>query len=140
MPPSTQLASIWSRLLARILDGLIPLGLIIIFAFPALLNPDQEVPPYFVLFPVLIVAYVVVQIVLLSTKGQTIGKKCMHIRIVTLHTQENAGFMANVMMRGFLNGLIGAIPFYVLVDDLFIFRKDRRCIHDFLANTEVIDA
>ena len=30
--------------------------------------------------------------------------------------------------------------FIVLVDSLFVFRKDKRCIHDLIANTKVIKA
>jgi hypothetical protein len=39
-----------------------------------------------------------------------------------------------------VNGLIALIPFYGLVDILFIFRGDRRCIHDWMARTKVVPA
>jgi uncharacterized RDD family membrane protein YckC len=86
----------------------------------------------------------VVQIYLLVTRGQTIGKKIVGVKIVAYDTGENAGFVKAVLLRGFVNGLIGGIPvvggIYALVDILFIFRDDRRCIHDLLAGTQVVKA
>ncbi len=42
-----------------------------------------------------------------------------------------------------LNGLISAIPcigsIYAIVDICFILREDRRCVHDLLAQTCVVD-
>ena len=81
---------------------------------------------------------------LLSTQGQTIGKQLMKIRIVRFEDNGTAGFVKAVLLRGFVNGLIGAIPLlgfiYSLVDICFIFREDRRCIHDMIGGTHVIQA
>jgi hypothetical protein len=45
-------------------------------------------------------------------------------------------------MRSILPGLIGGIPgvgpIFRIVDILFIFREDQRCIHDLMAGTTVI--
>ena len=46
----------------------------------------------------------------------------------------------NVLLRLIVNGLLGLIPLYGLVDILFIFRSDRRCIHDMLAGAQVVEA
>jgi uncharacterized RDD family membrane protein YckC len=66
------------------------------------------------------------------------------IKIVKFDTGQNGGFVPNVLLRSIVNGLIGSIPFigalYALVDILFIFAEDRRCIHDHLAGTVVIKA
>jgi len=51
-------------------------------------------------------------------------------------------------LRVVLNGLLGfitlyllgGIPLYSVVDALFIFRNDRRCIHDLVAGTVVVNA
>jgi hypothetical protein len=37
-----------------------------------------------------------------------------------------------------LNGLLGIIPFYGFVDVLFIFGQERRCLHDLIAGTRVV--
>jgi uncharacterized RDD family membrane protein YckC len=42
-------------------------------------------------------------------------------------------------MRAWVNFLLGVIPFYWLVDVLFIFRDDQRCIHDLIASTRVVE-
>jgi uncharacterized RDD family membrane protein YckC len=91
-------------------------------------------------FIVSIIALAVVQIVLLSSRGQSIGKVVLGIKIVKFGTGNNGGFVPNVLVRVILNGIIGIIPLYALVDILFIFRQDRRCLHDLIAGTEVVQA
>ena len=83
-------------------------------------------------------AFLIAQVVLLTRYGQTIGKKALGIRIVLVTTGQNGGFVPNVVLRAWLNFIIGLIPFYSLVDVLFIFREDRRCIHDLIAGTRVV--
>ena len=39
-----------------------------------------------------------------------------------------------------VNGLLGIIPLYGLIDPLFIFSESRQCLHDKLADTIVIKA
>jgi len=85
-----------------------------------------------------------VQIYLLTTRGQTMGKKLIGIKIVNFDDESNPGFVKAFLLRMFVNGMIGAIPFvgaaYSLVDICFIFRADRRCLHDLLAGTKVVKA
>ena len=85
-----------------------------------------------------------IQLYLLHTRGQTIGKKLVGIKIVDFNTGQNPGLVKTFVMRSFVNGLIGAVPFaggvYSLVDICFIFRDDQRCIHDLLAGTKVVKA
>lgn len=83
-------------------------------------------------------ALAALQVSFLSESGQTIGKKMMAVKIVRFDTGENGGFMINVLLRGIVNGALGLIPFYALIDVLFIFRRDRRCLHDLIAGTKVV--
>jgi hypothetical protein len=39
-----------------------------------------------------------------------------------------------------VNGLLGIIPLYGIIDLLFIFGQRRQCIHDLIADTIVIKA
>ncbi len=87
----------------------------------------------------IVLIYWSVQAVFLTKDGQTIGKKVTKIRIVNENTGENGGFVPNVLLRAIVNALLSLIPFYALIDILFIFRKDRRCIHDFIAGTVVVN-
>ncbi len=85
----------------------------------------------------------------LHKSGQTVGKRVVGIRIVRADTKENGGFVVNVLKRSLLAGLpylalifispiLGAL--YIWADILFIFREDRRCLHDRIAGTMVIQA
>lgn len=152
MPTTFQLASRGSRLLACIVDGLL-VGVIgffsatsigaIIFAQGDTANPlvgPSSLQMLGLLPFVAIIAMIIVQFYLLATRGQTVGKILLHIKIVDINTGQNGGFVTNVVMRTLVNGLLGIIPFYGLVDILFIFREDRRCVHDLIAKTTVIDA
>jgi uncharacterized RDD family membrane protein YckC len=63
---------------------------------------------------------------------------------VNFEDEANPGFVKASLLRSFVNGLIGSIPVvgaaYSLVDICFIFRDDRRCLHDLLAGTKVVKA
>lgn len=78
---------------------------------------------------------------LLATRGQTIGKALVKIRIVR-SDGSSASFWQLVGMRYGVTSLISAIPFvgglYGLVDSLAIFRESRLCLHDQIAGTTVI--
>ena len=84
------------------------------------------------------------QIYLLTTQGQTIGKRKMGLRIVRVKDLSNGGFVTNVLLRGVVRAVIGVIPFlgaiFTIADPLCIFRADRRCLHDHIAGTCVINA
>lgn len=86
----------------------------------------------------------VVQMWLLTADGQTIGKKIIGLRIVKVADMTNGGFVTNVLLRSIVNAAISAVPvagsIYFLADPAFIFRDDRRCVHDHIAGTCVIKA
>jgi uncharacterized RDD family membrane protein YckC len=88
------------------------------------------------------IVFVVIQGVPLNASGQTWGKKLLNIRIVDLDGNKPpfakliglrylpVQFVANVPMVG---------PVLGLVNVLLIFRGDRRCGHDLIAGTRVVD-
>lgn len=117
-----------ARLLACLIDGMIVMGLVIVFFV------TRSVALCLLGGALLFFG----QLYFLSADGQTIGKKAMAIKIVKAETGANGGFVANVLKRVILNAVIGLVPLYALVDILFIFREDRRCIHDLIAGTKVI--
>lgn len=79
---------------------------------------------------------------LLQQYGQTIGKRIMGIAIVTLDNQKPTFFML-IVQRYLSQWVMGMVPvigiLLRLADILAIYRPDRRCIHDHLAKTKVID-
>jgi uncharacterized RDD family membrane protein YckC len=78
----------------------------------------------------------------LYQSGQTLGKRLMGIAIVTLDNQKPA-FFHLIAQRYLTQWIIGMVPnlgiVLRLVDILLIFRRDKRCIHDIIAKTKVID-
>lgn len=132
----TQLASRIDRWLASFIDGL---GLLVILPFIILAGVTDS-SFWLAIGYLAIFAISLGQIYILSTTGQTIGKRLMKIRIVKRDIGLNGGFVTNVLLRSLVGiVLLGAIPFYTLIDTLFIFRDDKRCIHDIISGTFVVD-
>jgi len=141
------LATPGSRLAAVLLDGLIPMPLVIVlFVGIALLDGNLEVIGISLigLSVILSLALGIYQLVIISRDGQSIGKRIMKIRIVKYEDNSNPGFVHAVLLRAFVNGLIGGIPLvgplYALADPLFIFGEEHRCLHDLIASTKVVEA
>lgn len=78
------------------------------------------------------------QFVLLSRDGQTLGKKVMKVRIVRYDDGGNPGFVHAVLLRLVVNGLLGITLIYPLIDILFIFGGEHRCVHDLITGTKVV--
>lgn len=78
---------------------------------------------------------------LLVTRGQSIGKLIVKTKIVNLD-EEVPSSTSILGKRYIIPGLISYIPIagqiFALVNTLFIFRKDKRCLHDHIAGTCVI--
>jgi uncharacterized RDD family membrane protein YckC len=130
-----ELASRFRRLAAQLVDA----ALLTALALASMLS--NVLPgPVLVLCAVSALGLAVAQLVLLARRGQTVGKILFGLRIVRKETGENGGFIANVLLRTVLNGLLSMNPIYLLVDCCLIFRSDRRCLHDLLAGTVVVDA
>ena len=85
------------------------------------------------------------QWVLISTRGQSIGKIVMKTRIVTI-SGAAPGFVHGVVLRIILFGILttpfcACYPLYPvapIVDGLFVFGERRQCLHDLLASTLVV--
>ncbi|MHB1079560.1 MAG: RDD family protein [Prosthecobacter sp.] len=151
MKPSMQLASLGQRLGAAVLDVVLGAAVVGIpygvgMASMAGSSGRGEMTPGasigLAVAGIAFLGLLIYNLVLLTTKGQTLGKKMMGIRIVSYPDCQNAGFVKAVLLRGFVNGLIGAVPllgfFYALTDICFIFREDHRCIHDLIGGTQVV--
>ena len=137
------LASRMKRLFARLLDGVFGLVSALVPGFVLTFLSDGNFDPEsFLLGAVVgIICFVIYQWYLLATTAQTIGKKYLKIKIVNKNG-EQAGFFVNVVLREWVMGLIGIIPaiggIIQIVNILFIFRDDRKCIHDLIAGTVVV--
>jgi len=86
--------------------------------------------------------YVAVHGVFLARSAQTIGKKLLRIQIVNASDGKRAPIDRILLLRVVPVTLVTQVPYVggliALVDLLFIFRKDRRCLHDHVAGTRVV--
>ncbi|WP_437296172.1 RDD family protein [Sorangium sp. So ce426] len=78
----------------------------------------------------------------LARSAQTIGKKALGIQIVNASDGKRAAFGTIVLRRLLPMSVVALIPYVggvlSLVNVVFIFRKDRRCVHDHIAGTRVV--
>ncbi|QNH17507.1 RDD family protein [Xanthomonas sp. SS] len=88
------------------------------------------------------VVFLAVQGYPLAKTGQTWGKKLLWIRIADLEGGQPPLWRL-IALRYLPTQLLALVPiignFYALVDALFIFRKDKRCLHDLIAGTQVVN-
>jgi uncharacterized RDD family membrane protein YckC len=79
---------------------------------------------------------------LLHRYGQSVGKRILRIMVVRADGRR-ASVARLIGLRGLLQAVVWLVPvvgpLLAVADSLFIFSRDRRCIHDHLAGTAVID-
>jgi uncharacterized RDD family membrane protein YckC len=143
----TELAGRWTRFVASFVDGIIGLcyGIPILYMLGYFeYAVARQQPPFLLTFAMAVLGFIGFLLVhgyLLKTNGQTVGKKLTGIRIVDL--DGNLPDFAKVILLRYLPmSLVAMIPvlgrWLTLIDVLFIFRQDRRCLHDLLAATKVV--
>lgn len=146
-PVQYPLASRAHRLAAALLDDLIALLVVLPLASYydvfGIVERTKELPLGIVVNINIIAfaAFVCIHGYWLYNFGQTLGKKTMGIAIATMDYQVPA-FNKIIALRYLpfrVAGVIPGINVLPIVDVLFIFRKDRRCLHDLFAGTQVID-
>ncbi len=92
-----------------------------------------------------------IQCLWISLRGQNAGKLIAGIRVVNAVDDGPAGFFRGALVRFvmpvalifLLNALVPRFPLgllFLIVDYSFMFRADRRCLHDIVAGTKVIKA
>ena len=78
---------------------------------------------------------------LITISGQTVAKRWLGIKIVRTDGQP-VGFVRGVILREWVTLALAFIPIvgrlFNLVDAVAIFRDERRCVHDRIADTKVI--
>lgn len=95
-----------------------------------------------------ILAGILLQTILLTARGQNLGKMILGLRVVA-RDGTRAGFLRAALLRFLvpllimvvLNVLTFVLGFvFLLVDLCFMFREDGRCLHDLMAGTKVVKA
>lgn len=145
--PQALLAGRDQRFAAALVDGLLGLALavpvmFVMGVFEYTLRGEE--PPFALTLSVSVfgfLAFIALHFVLLKKYGQTIGKWLLKIRIADLNGDKPD--LKTILLKRYLPiHVVGQIPvvglFLALADVLLIFRKDRRCAHDLIAETQVL--
>ena len=143
LPAENSQAPIKSRILASLID--LSIGVLALLLAKLTLSQSfgNALSILGVFVSVAIVLGVIIyQAVSLSSTGQTVGKRMMKLRVVNFSDASNPGFVKAVVIRWWLPSLIYPIPYlgwaFWFADVLFLFKKDRRCLHDLMAGTKVV--
>lgn len=145
-PEPGALAERGQRLGAAVIDGVIGL----VFAIPIMWGlgiweyaKEGSIPLSVTIMSIVLglVMFLAAHGYFLRMNGQTIGKKLIGIRIADLDNRVPE-FWRLIALRYLPIMVVSAVPILgnilIIVDVLFIFRSDRRCIHDLIAGTRVV--
>lgn len=149
------LAERGTRLGAVMIDGLLavaaaaPAGVVLAFmvynARGSLSMGDAELMVYGLVgvMVLMVLAFMGYQWYLISTTGQSLGKRWLGIQIIRIDGTP-LGFVNGVILRSWVLGALGNVPgvgpIIGLVNALMIFGEERRCLHDQIAGTRVVVA
>jgi uncharacterized RDD family membrane protein YckC len=170
--PSAYLASRWKRFWGQLIDTsivLIPTSAVAVVAAlvdrsfdgPTVQTPHQwflqfSESIWAAVITLIVIVIIALQVVLLITRGQTVGKFALGTRIVTM-SNEHPSWWRLVLVRPLISligtsrpqiqwtdaewGYVLRIVFggLFLANALFVFGSDRRALHDHLAGTQVVD-
>jgi len=130
------------RLAGAILDRLIYLvgiapGVIIMVTVPEG-NPDTVMAAAMLLMFGGMGIVAIINWVMITHSGQSIAKRLLGMRIVKVDDGALPGFVRGVILRSWVPVLINQFcSLFGLLDALWIFGQERRCIHDYIAMTTV---
>jgi len=141
------IASRWDRLWASLIDTIIQMVVIIPVMYYSgvfqLLMKGQEPSLQYnlAMAGVGLITFIVFNIKFLISTGQTIGKKVLGIKIVDLQGQLPS-IKTTLPIRYAVFFIPAQIPIIgqllSIINILFIFGKEKRCLHDFAAGTRVV--
>ncbi len=107
-----------------------------------LLTIFQGVPEHILIMTrIFLYAYLIIQTLLLISRGQTLGKLLMRIRILDFKTHQLASATSVVLLRVIITMFIYslAFPLFLMIDYLFmLINRNNRSLHDKLAGTVVV--
>ena len=138
IPLQYVLAERGARLMARIVDSLlflIPWAMVMVAEATGLSDLLGDI--LVGLAGLTVMAIIGAQLYLLATRAQSVGKRVMNIYMIRPDGQR-AEWWRVLLLRPII-AVVGQFTAGILgvVDILFIFRQDRRCLHDMVAGTLV---
>jgi uncharacterized RDD family membrane protein YckC len=150
---SREIAGVGSRILGALIDGLFLNGFAAVgagIALAILLSAgDQEPSPVavFTAIAIIVIAVLiplVINCILISKSGQSVGKKLVKTRMIDQETGVPVGFVQGFLVRSFVFGLLTQIPlfgaFIAIADIIYLFTENHQTLHDKLAKTLVVRA
>ncbi len=126
----------FTRWLGALIDSMVMI--IAMFAALAVMNPRSAEEVNLIVYGTL-GAVLLLQSILIAMSGQSIGKMILGTKIVNKNDDEIPNFFRAVIVRLWFQVLLGLLPMYHLIDALCIFGEERRCLHDMMAGTRVIN-
>ena len=143
--PDPRSASRWKRLAGSFIDGLLLfflpflVGDLLAFGIRGEASFDNGDP-----FRIGGVGLMLlVHTILVSVRGQSIGKFLLGMQIRRTDDDNLPGFLHGILLRAFLPSVVAWLPglgvIFTFVNPLFIFGEDKQCLHDKFARTKVLD-
>jgi uncharacterized RDD family membrane protein YckC len=134
-------ASRGKRFVGAIIDGV--LVLVPMLFLLAVVDGAQNEDSIMIMALLAIGVVAIFQAVLVTMYGKSVAKFVLGITIVKDADDQLPGFVHGVLLRMFVPGLISNIPLvggiFGLVNPLYIFGEEKRCLHDLIAGTKVLD-
>jgi uncharacterized RDD family membrane protein YckC len=136
-----QLADRGTRLGAALLDGLVLFVMVYLPFMLSLIGAKTGSRSWvgLVVGGIGFIAWMFFTVKLLGENGQSIGKKACKIKLLRKDGSE-VSISRVIIARNLANTVLGVIPLYGVIDSLFIFGSQRRCVHDYIADTIVVKA
>ncbi|MFI2812474.1 MULTISPECIES: RDD family protein [Microbulbifer] len=136
--PKVGTAGRTERLLAAFLDGLV---IMVAFIPVAILVGTKYAENNPVMYPLFLLTYgylafLLINSSLLLERGQTVGKKILGISIRDMEGKI-PDFDTLIFYRPLLKTAFAVFSPLDVINKLFIFRADKRCIHDHIVQTRV---
>lgn len=148
MISSETIASRWPRFFAGCIDFLaVPLfGLIVLLVTGILEHAEDYSSICGIVIRALSVgvsAYLILNGWFLYRYGQSLGKRLLRIKIVDSRSGKKASFWKLILIRIWFFPLLYLVFLFPVtlvpvLDQLFVFSKSRRCLHDWLCATTVV--
>jgi uncharacterized RDD family membrane protein YckC len=143
---TNELASLGNRFLGALIDFCVMIPVIVIFTvlivFGMISTEAANSWVFMIVSPVIgFGIFLLIHGYLLATKGQTVGKMVMKTQIVG-NDGKLVPFVPLILKRYIPLSVVSQIPYLGplvgLVNVLLIFRSNRKCLHDEIAGTKVI--
>jgi len=141
--PEYELASLGRRFLGYLIDSFLHLA---IFVLARKILSSKGMPLIVSGIPLpIVISFIIVLAVqwhFLVKNGQSIGKMVMRTKILTMDNRKPS-VVAVIGIRCVFSSLFRFIPliriWVMIADYVTIFSENRRCLHDYLAGTKVVD-